>query len=294
MPFRMRPPNANWAVRAALPATVLALALTLTVPLTTHPTGRRAQARPLTGTRGPETTDTRGGKPSPTPSPAERESPLERGAVRPQASSGPAERPARHLLVRAEPGMVARTNPWAGARAIGEIATVSRYYREPLVLWVEEVSRSGAWGRVELPYVWPRREGWIALDGLRRLATRIEVRVDLSDRLVRVFRGGELLFGLPGAIGAPVSPTPPGDYVVTDRVPFSAGSSLGTFAFGISGIQPNLPPGWSGGDQLAIHGTGQPSSIGQAASAGCIRVSEAGLTRLLPLLRQGTPVRIAL
>jgi lipoprotein-anchoring transpeptidase ErfK/SrfK len=73
-------------------------------------------------------------------------------------------------------------------------------------------------------------------------------------------------------------------------VPFSPGSSYGSFAFGISGIQPNLPAGWTGGNQLAIHGTNQPWSIGRSASAGCVRVSESTLARLLPLLRYGTPV----
>ena len=96
--------------------------------------------------------------------------------------------------------------------------------------------------------------------------------------------------GCPTATGAPVSPTPPGEYFVTDRIPFPSGGSLGTFAFGISGIQPNLPPGWSGGNQLAIHGTNDPSSIGTSASAGCMRVSEQALDRLLPLLQLGTPV----
>jgi hypothetical protein len=79
---------------------------------------------------------------------------------------------------------------------------------------------------------------------------------------------------------------------VTDRVPFARGSYLGSFAFGISGIQPRLPPGWSGGNQLAIHGTNDPSSIGRSVSAGCLRVSEAALARLKPLLRLGTPVVI--
>ena len=71
-----------------------------------------------------------------------------------------------------------------------------------------------------------------------------------------------------------------------------AGSALGSFAFGISGIQPHLPAGWSGGNQLAIHGTNDPSSIGTSASAGCVRVSEWALAHFEPLLRLGTPVVI--
>jgi hypothetical protein len=196
------------------------------------------------------------------------------------------------LMVHARPGLVARRNPWPDAPAIGTVATVSKYYRVPLVLWVEEVSPNGAWGRVELPYVWPRREGWIRLEGLERETTWVHVDVDLSERRVRVYKRDALLFSAPGAIGAASSPTPPGDYAVTDRVPFAPGGYLGSFAFGISGIQPRLPAGWSGGNQLAIHGTNSPGTIGQRVSAGCIRVSEATLDRLMPLLRLGTPVRI--
>ena len=102
----------------------------------------------------------------------------------------------------------------------------------------------------------------------------------------------DLLSSVPAAIGSPSSPTPPGHYVVTDRVPFPSGGALGTFAFGISGIQPRLPAGWSGGNQLAIHGTNSPSSIGTSASAGCVRVSEWSIDRFKPLLRLGTPVLI--
>jgi L,D-transpeptidase-like protein len=75
-------------------------------------------------------------------------------------------------------------------------------------------------------------------------------------------------------------------------VAFPRGGALGTFAFGISGIQTDLPAGWDGGDQLAIHGTDDPGSIGTSASAGCLRVSERVLDRLRPLLQPGTPVVI--
>jgi lipoprotein-anchoring transpeptidase ErfK/SrfK len=175
---------------------------------------------------------------------------------------------------------------------VAQVPSASRYYHAPLRLWVEETRRDGTWGLVEIPYAWPHERGWIPLDGLKVHRSRITVRVDLSERLVRVYRGEHLLRRFPAAIGAPASPTPPGDYVVTDRVPFSPDSALGSFAFGISGIQPRLPAGWSGGDQLAIHGTNAPWTIGTAASAGCIRVSETALRALLPLLRPGTPISV--
>ncbi len=189
-------------------------------------------------------------------------------------------------------GVTARRNPWPGAPSVGTVASTSKYYHVPIVIRVETTNRQGTWGRVELPYVWPRVDGWIPLSGLDREQTFIHVDVDLSEHRVRVYKHDDLLYTVPGATGTSASPTPPGAYVVTDRVPFSSGSALGSFAFGISGIQPHLPAGWSGGNQLAIHGTNDPSSIGTSASAGCVRVSEWALDRFKPLLRLGTPVII--
>jgi len=201
-----------------------------------------------------------------------------------------APRPAPHLLVHIDRPLAAHARPDADSRVVGTVVTTSKYYRVGLVAWVEQVARGGRWGRVEVPYAWPRRNGWIRLEGLRSETTWVTVEVDLSRHRVTVSKRGARLFSLLGATGAASSPTPPGEYFVTDRVPFARGSSLGSFAFGISGIQPRLPAGWSGGNQLAIHGTSSRATIGRSVSAGCVRVSEGALARLKPLLRLGTPV----
>lgn len=202
----------------------------------------------------------------------------------------PAPRRSRQLLVRIQRAMTMKVRPDAEAATAGTMPSGSKYYGVPITAAVDQTTPDGRWGRVEIPYVWPRRDGWIRLGGLRRTSTQVRVEVDLSERRITVSKFGRTVFGLRAATGAPSSPTPPGSYFVTDRIGFSAGSALGSFAFGISGIQPNLPVGWSGGNQLAIHGTNDPSSIGRSASAGCLRVSETGLGRLKPLLQLGTPV----
>lgn len=200
----------------------------------------------------------------------------------------PAE-PSGDLVVRIPRDLAVRAEPKATAKVVGTMPSGSKYYDVAISAWVEQISPDGRWGRVEIPYVWPRRHGWIALRGLARHTTNVQVRVDLSEHRITVTKFGGVLFGMPAATGASASPTPIGEYFVTDRIPFSGGY-LGTFAFGISGIQPRLPAGWSGGNQLAIHGTSDPSSIGRSVSAGCLRVSERSLDRLRPLLQLGTPV----
>jgi lipoprotein-anchoring transpeptidase ErfK/SrfK len=199
-------------------------------------------------------------------------------------------RPGRSVLVHVERSIPVTARP-GGGTVVGTMPAGSRFYGVPLVPWVQDVSRDGRFGLVTVPYRAGDRTGWIALHGLRISHTTLSVDADLSEHEIVVRRGDDILFRARAATGAPASPTPTGHYFVTDRVPF-AGGPLGTFAFGLSGIQPDLPAGWSGGDQLAIHGTDEPSTIGTSASAGCLRVSERTLARLEPLLRLGTPVVI--
>lgn len=199
--------------------------------------------------------------------------------------------PAGELLVGIERTVPITARP-GGGRTVGTMPPASRFYGEPLVAWVQHVSPDGRYGLVSVPYVAGDRQGWMPLRGLEDDETTISVEADLSEHRIVVRRGDRVLFRAPSATGARGSPTPTGHFFVTDRVAFPGGGALGTYAFGISGIQPNLPAGWTGGDQLAIHGTNVPSSIGRSASAGCLRVSERVLDRLKPLLDLGTPVMI--
>ena len=94
------------------------------------------------------------------------------------------------------------------------------------------------------------------------------------------------------AIGAPDTPTPPGDYYVTDKL---AGADFGSYygccILALSGRQPNLPQGWSGGDRLAIHGSPTPT-WGQAVSNGCLHADEPDLRYLMKSVPLGTVVEI--
>jgi lipoprotein-anchoring transpeptidase ErfK/SrfK len=168
----------------------------------------------------------------------------------------------------------------------------SPFYGIPTVAWIHRRDSTGRYGLVTVPYSGTQSTGWIRIASLELRRTPFAVRADLSRREIVVMRLGKVIMRFPATIGAPGSPSPPGRYFVTDRVPFDPSSPFGAFAFGISGIQPQLPPGWQGEDQLAIHGTNDPSSIGEAASAGCLRVSGPVLQRLKPLLTLGTPVTI--
>jgi len=47
-----------------------------------------------------------------------------------------------------------------------------------------------------------------------------------------------------------------------------------------------------GPGQLAIHGTDDPAGIGHDVSHGCIRMSNAGITKLAGILPIGVPVEV--
>ena len=85
----------------------------------------------------------------------------------------------------------------------------ARLAREHGSAWV--LRRRGEW--LQIPTLQNRdgARGWIRRTPLRRLTTtRLLVRVDLSQRRVRVTRGSALLLSAPVAVGAPRWPSPAG------------------------------------------------------------------------------------
>ena len=93
------------------------------------------------------------------------------------------------------------------------------------------------------------------------------------------------------AIGRASSSTPVGRFAVTDKLAGSRyGSYYGCCILALSAHQPNLPPGWTGGDRIAVHGTNDPGSIGNAVSAGCPRASADDMRFLMRVVPLGAPV----
>jgi len=219
------------------------------------------------------------------PSPAALGRPVPGKPAAPKPATRPA--PLRYTLIDAAGASV---RAWPGGRSMGTLA-----FTTPLGShsWAWAVARSGRWAKIVLPWRPNGRYGWIRTTGRHTVQTAIWVDADLSRRTVTLMRGRARLRSFSAAIGAAATPTPTGRFSVTDLVATgNASGPFGWYAFGLSGHQPNLPVGWTGGDQLAIHGTNAPSTIGTAASAGCLRVSASALGVLKRSLRLGTPVII--
>jgi hypothetical protein len=202
-----------------------------------------------------------------------------------RAADGP-----RILLVSAPHGATVRSSP--GGATVAHLPAATPL-GAPTWLWVLRTTTNRRWGRVVLPLKPNGRTGWIYLHGLRTIHTSTWIRASLHDRRIWLMHGSRPLASFSAAVGAVTTPTPAGRFSVTDSLATGDPSGpFGWYAFGLSGHQPHLPPNWSGGDQLAIHGTNDPASIGTAASHGCLRVSPRALARLRLALHLGSPVVI--
>lgn len=187
--------------------------------------------------------------------------------------------PTTRIALRAKPGgrVLARIG---GRTEFGSPQTLSVAYRK------------GDWLAVRSPAIGNRRLGWVRAVQLRLLRRPVVLEVDLSRKELAVLDGQSVERRISVAIGAPDTPTPPGQFYVTDKLPGADfGPYYGCCILALSGRQPNLPQGWSGGDRLAIHGS-PTATWGQAVSNGCLHADEANLRYLMNAIPLGTRVVI--
>jgi len=105
--------------------------------------------------------------------------------------------------------------------------------------------------------------------------------INTLTRKLYYYKGDRLIKEFPVAVGKPSTPTPPGNYKVKNKI-LNPGGVLGTRWMGLT-----IP-----GGNYGIHGNNNPSSIGQAASLGCVRMHNNHVEELFPLIPIGTPVHI--
>ena len=138
------------------------------------------------------------------------------------------------------------------------------------------------------------RMGWIDRGKTRMTLyrTRFSLHADLSERTLELHEDGRRKRRIAVTIGAPSTPTPTGRFAVTDKIePAGSPNPYGCCILALSGRQPNLRPGWAGGDRIAVHGS-RANTVGGAASAGCLRARDADLRALMRVVVLGTPVVI--
>jgi len=195
-------------------------------------------------------------------------------------------------IVRVRAGHTVTLRARPSGPAVTEVAQATEF-GSPQTLGV--VRRQGRWLGVTTAALPNGSLGWVDRrdPGLAIERTRWSIHADVSSRKIFLRRDGRTVRWLDVAVGRPEAPTPTGRFAVTDKLSGGRfGPYYGCCVLAISATQPNTPPGWTGGNRMAIHGTSDPSSIGAAASAGCLRAADGDLQVLMDRVPLGTPVVI--
>lgn len=162
---------------------------------------------------------------------------------------------------------------------------------EPLVFLVR--GRRPGWESVYLPVRPDGSTGWIRDQDVTLAWNPFNLRVRLGPRVLVVRKSGSVIARYRVGVGRTVLPTPTGRYYIVELLKQPDPKGLyGPYAFGTSAFSHVLYSFGGGPGQIGIHGTNDPSSVGRSVSHGCIRLSNAAITRLAQELPLGTPVTI--
>ncbi len=149
------------------------------------------------------------------------------------------------------------------------------------------------WHRVLLPVRPNGSSGWIRNRDVTLAAHSYRIRVDLEQFRLQVTERATLIFETVAGVAADNTPTPGGRYYITELLaPNEPNSVYGDFAYGLSGFSETFETFAGGPGQLGIHGTNDPTTLGTAVSAGCIRLHNDDISRLAEFLPLGVPVDV--
>ena len=200
--------------------------------------------------------------------------------------------PGRNTALQVAAGMRVALRDWPGGEIVSRIGD-STEFGSPEILSPTGQQR-GPWAAIRHTSLGNDGEAWINTDRAPLIwrPLRVRVEVDLSRReLVVISRAGRVR-RTPVAVGAPDTPTPSGEYYVTDKLRGADfGPYYGCYILALSGSQPNLPQDWSGGDRLAIHGSPAPT-WGRNVSNGCLHAPPTDLRYLMKTVPLGTRVLV--
>ena len=125
----------------------------------------------------------------------------------------------------------------------------------------------------------------------RRVAQQ-RIVVSIPDRKLVLIDGDRVVKTYDVAVGKASTPTPEGEFRIINHIPNP--TYYGTGVVVGPGSSNPLGTRWMGlsAKGYGIHGTNVPSSIGKAASHGCIRMRQQDLEELFDLVKVGTTVEL--
>ena len=206
----------------------------------------------------------------------------------------------------AKPGGTVTVAPTIVAEAVGARVAVysSPKARKPFLVLSNPTADGGrlvflvknrapGWEQVLLAKRPNGSTGWVRDSAVMLGLDPYSVAVSLHQHRIVVRNGSRVILSARAGVGRSVLPTPTGRYYIIEllRQADPAGP-YGPFAFGLSAFSNVLYSFGGGPGEIGLHGTDEPALLGGDVSHGCIRVSNAVITRLASILPLGTPVTI--
>lgn len=161
----------------------------------------------------------------------------------------------------------------------------------PLVFLVETGDKD--WLQVDLPIRPNGSTGWIRASDATLSEHNYRIVVELGAYHITVTAGSDVVLSEPVGVGKNDTPTPGGKFYTKELLqPPNPDTVYGPYAYGLSGFSNALSSFGGTEAVIGIHGNNNPASLGHDVSAGCIRMSNSGITMLAKTLPLGVPVEI--
>jgi lipoprotein-anchoring transpeptidase ErfK/SrfK len=216
-------------------------------------------------------------------------------------SAGAASVPSSQRVVALFAPHKVRANPTVNSKVVARIKTtrpITGMRTKLPVLATKRDAKGHLWLQVRTPgraigEANPPKKGWITADDTKRTTTVWRVKIDLSERSLKVYRAGQEQKEYEVVIGAPDTPTPNGEFFVEESVKLPKSASGAPYALALSARSSVFQEFEGGPGQIAVHGRNNVGgTLGTAVSHGCIRASTGAVTWLSRHIGQGVPVTI--
>lgn len=187
--------------------------------------------------------------------------------------------------------LVVRRSAQEGADELTTLAAADEVSGKVVCLVVQQV---GEWVEVRLPSGPVDRTGWVERDDVTFSHHRFRIEVSRSAHTLTLFTGEIVALSTPVAFG-PDAPPAGEELFIKDLVqPPDPAGPYGSYAYGLSGSDNDVADFTAGSGVVAVHGTGDPSSLGGDVPFGAIAVGGDIVARLVDTigLPLGTPVDI--
>jgi lipoprotein-anchoring transpeptidase ErfK/SrfK len=196
-----------------------------------------------------------------------------------------------HVAQAATDPLVVRSAAQDGADELTTLAAADQTSGLVVSLVVQQV---GDWVEIELPTGSGERTGWVARDDVTLSRHRFRLVVSRSEHTVTLYTGEVVALTAPIALGPDAPPAGERRFITELVRPPDPAGPYGPYAYGLSGSDNQLVNFTTASGVVALHGTGDPSTLGGTMPYGSIAMGSDIVTRLadtigLPL---GTPVEI--